>query len=115
MSNLDVHHVNGIEDDGEPENLAWACRSCNTVIGIAMKRARIGKRTRQYNPSSSGATSLGQWLTAVMSIKGMGTMSVPDAVEMIRATPAARRSEFASEIWARRRQRGTDKLDTVPF
>jgi hypothetical protein len=42
-------------------------------------------------------------------------MTVPAAVEMIRATPPARRSEFAREIWARRRERGTDRGDSVPF
>jgi hypothetical protein len=44
-------------------------------------------------------------------------MSVPEAVEMIRATPPARRSEFAQEIWSRRRAHGTDRAadDTPPF
>ena len=36
-------------------------------------------------------------------------MTVPAAVEMIRATPPARRSEFARQIWALRREHGTDK------
>jgi len=48
-----------------------------------------------------------------MSMKGESfEMTVPAAVEMIRATPPNRRSEFASEIWARRYQRGTDKSTT---
>jgi IstB-like ATP binding protein len=37
-----------IEDDGEPGNLAWACRRCNSLIGIAMKNVsdrRSGRRT----------------------------------------------------------------------
>jgi hypothetical protein len=42
-------------------------------------------------------------------------MTVPAAVAMVQATPPARRSEFAAEIWARRRERGTDKRDEVPF
>ena len=42
-------------------------------------------------------------------------MKVRDAVEMIRATPPGRRSEFAREIWARRRERGTDRKGEVPF
>jgi hypothetical protein len=75
----------------------------------------MGRLTRQYNPASQGANTLGQWLNAVMSMKGESdAMTVPVAVAMIRATPPARRSEFASEIWARRRQRGTDKTG-VPF
>jgi hypothetical protein len=59
---------------------------------------------------------LGQWLTAVFAMKGQSTeMTVPAAVEMIRATPPERRSEFASEIWAKRRERGTDRTGEVPF
>jgi hypothetical protein len=51
-----------------------------------------------------------------MSMKGGSkAMTVPAAVEMIRATPPARRSEFAKEIWARRRQRGTDRMEQPPF
>lgn len=42
-------------------------------------------------------------------------MSVPAAVEMIRATSPDKRSEFAREIWDRRRQHGTAKADEVPF
>ena len=112
---LQVHHLNGREDDGEPRNLLRACRSCNQRADRALKAAGLGVRTRQYNPAAEGARSVGQWLTAVMSMKGESdAMSVPAAVEMIRATPAARRSEFAREIWRIRRQRGTDKTG-VPF
>ena len=76
-----------------------------------MARADLGRRTWQYNPSG-GARSLGQWLTAVLSMKGeSGAMPVDTAVEMIRATPQSRRSEFAREIWQRRREHGTD----MPF
>ena len=47
-----------------------------------MKRAGIGRRTRQYNPrgESEGAQTLGQWMAAVMSMKGESDqMSVSDA------------------------------------
>jgi hypothetical protein len=82
-------------------------------MGAAFKRAGIGRKTRQFNP---GATSLGQWLTAVTSMKGENSaMSVADAVAMIHATPPAMRSEFAAEIWRRRRERGTDRTSEVPF
>lgn len=79
-----------------------------------MARKGLGRRTHQYNPTrSSGAQTLAQWVTAVMSMKGEGPMDPAAAVEMIHATPLDRRSEFASEIWQRRRARGTDR--TVPF
>ena len=106
-------HLDGFEENTAQENLIWNCRACNTRLGVVFKDLGIGRRTRQYNPSE-GATSLGQWLTAVMSMKGdSDAMTVPAAVEMIRATPPARRSEFAREIWERRRKRGTDR--EVPF
>jgi hypothetical protein len=53
-------------------------------------------------------------MNAVTSMKGDGgTMSVADAVAMVRATPPEDRSRFAREIWAKRSKRGTDK--GVPF
>ena len=58
---------------------------------------------------------MGQWMLAVHSMKGESdVMSVRDAVAMVKATPAARRSEFGYQIWDRRRQHGTDKTG-VPF
>jgi hypothetical protein len=102
--------VNGREEDGTPINLFWTCRSCNVLSGNTLRRAGLGRRTRQFNPATKGAKTLGQWLTAVMSMRGdSDAMSIPAAVEMIRATPPGRRSEFASEIWVKRRERGTDK------
>src|SRR5438552_282259 len=98
----------GHEENSAPENLIWNCRSCNTRLGAVFKHLGMGRRTRQFNPGE-GARSLGQWLTAVMSMKAeSNAMSIPAAVEMIRATPPARRSEFAREIWERRRKRATD-------
>ena len=58
--------------------------------------------------------SLAQWVTAVTSLHGSGPMNVESAIELIRATPAATRSEFAKQIWRLRRQHGTDKTG-VPF
>lgn len=78
-----------------------------------MAREGLGRRTRQYNPALRGAQSLAQWVTAVLSLKGEGPMEPAAAAEVVRATPPQKRSEFAREIWERRRQHGTDKL--VPF
>lgn len=45
-------------------------------------------------------------MTAVMSMRGASdAMPVEAAVDMIRATPPERRSDFAQEIWERRRSR----------
>lgn len=53
-----------------------------------------------------------------MGVKGESDqMTVPAAVEMIRGTPPERRSEFAHEIWSRRRERygPSGRSDSVPF
>ena len=114
--NVEVGHVDGHEENCSPANTFWTCRPCNVRCGNTLRRAGLGRLTRQYNPAaSSGAENLGQWMNAVMSIKGDsgGTMSVSDAVAMIRGTPLEQRSRFAREIWAIRRRRGSD--GRVPF
>lgn len=111
---IDVHHLNGNEDDTTPDNLAWACRSCNSAIGAAYKRAGLGKRTRQYNPrkkgsGKSGVPSFAQYAAAVAS----HTRGRWDAGgQVIHATPRDVRREYAARIWELRRKRGTD---VVPF
>jgi hypothetical protein len=91
-----------------------AVRFTRDILGDPARADEI--EAESLEDYAEGATSLGQWLTAVMSMKGQSTeMTVPAAVEMIRATPPARRSEFANEIWAKRRERGTDRKEEVPF
>jgi hypothetical protein len=103
---VQVGHVNGHEEDDDPTNLFWTCRSCNVLSANTLRKAGLGRLTAQYNPAG-GATSIGQWVKAVLSMKGESdVMSVRDAVAMIRATSPAKRSEFAQEIWSRRRQHG---------
>lgn len=187
--------MNGREEDTAPENLIYTCRADNVRCGNALRAARIGRLTRQYNPSVSGeapepdewlierariaaggarihateqligayrmyaavlkqrpgdrrireqfystearllaglrgsyrhgnpaegAQTMAQWVNAVEALKGQGVgMSAQSAVEMIRATPPEHRSEFAVEIWRRRRARygSTGRLadDEPPF
>lgn len=104
--NVEVGHLNGHEEDNTPGNLAWNCRSCNTALGAAFKKLGIGRRTRQYNPET-GAQSVGQWVQALQSLRGEAgaVMEPAAALEMVRATPADKRSEFASQIWRTRRSR----------
>jgi hypothetical protein len=112
--NVEVGHVNGHEEDSSSDNLVWTCRRCNVRCGNTLRKAGLGRLTRQYNPGATGAGNLGQWMNAVMSMKGDGgTMTVADAVATIRATPPEDRSVFAKEIWQRRRRGGTDRI--VPF
>jgi hypothetical protein len=103
-----VGHVDGREENLEPDNLTWTCRSCNSVASNTLQNAGLGRRTRQFNPTKSGgASNIGEWMQAVGAItphvnrgdRGLvSSMSVPDAVAMIRATPHSKRSEFASRL-----------------
>jgi len=49
-SDLQVDHLDGYEEHGEPENLLWLCRSCNQLKSAVFKAAGLGRRTKQYNP-----------------------------------------------------------------
>jgi len=102
---LDVGHLDGHEENNEPRNLSYFCRSCNVVVANVMRNAGLGRLTRQFNPTrGGGAANVGEWMAAVGPIRPhvdrgerglVATMSVSDAVAMIRATPHAKRSEFA--------------------
>ena len=100
---LVIDHIDGDESNGEPENLRWLCKSCNTRLGISMARAGQGKRTHQYNP---GAYTLAQYTQAALQ----HTRGAHDAGgRIIHETTKEKRQEFAAEIWRRRRARGTDR------
>jgi hypothetical protein len=43
-------HLDGDEDNGSAENLAWLCKSCNTIKGRVFADAGVGRLTEQYNP-----------------------------------------------------------------
>ena len=105
--NLVIDHRDGFEEHGEPSNLRWLCKRCNTKLGIAFARAGLGRRTRQYNP---GAETLAQYVLAVTA----HTRGAHDeGGRIIHETPKSKRREFAAEIWARRRARAGE--DFVPF
>jgi hypothetical protein len=115
----DVEHIDGREENGEPRNLAYACRSCNTKKGIVFRNAKIGRRTRQYNPAGPGARTVGEYIEAALTLKGQGQkMKLADAIQIMADTPHERRAQFASEIWDRyRRPRGTTRTgrEALPF
>ncbi len=111
------HHLDGHEENNDPRNLLLVCRSCNTRAGIVLRRAGIGRLTRQYNPAQGGAESLAEWIEAARVATGQihpREMPLEKAIAIVHATPPYRRSQFAEEIWAIRRARGTDKT-AVPF
>ena len=83
-------HLDGHEEHGETVNLLWSCRSCNVLCANTLRRAHLGRLTRQFNPEALGAQSYQQWVLAVMAMKGEGdsdAMTVPAAVAMVKATP----------------------------
>ena len=118
--NVEVGHIDGHEENTGRANLIWTCRWCNVRCGNTLRRAGLGRKTRQYNPTdgSGGAENLGQWMNAVMSMKGDpgGNMAVGETVAMIHATSTDKRSEFARKIWSvRKRRHGTRGRDEIAF
>jgi hypothetical protein len=116
---LQVHHLDGVESHLDSHNLIRTCRSCNQLADRILKAAGWGTKTRQYNPAGKGARSLGAWMAAVMTVTGQAPqMDLREAIDLIHNTPPSERSAFASEIWRRRRARGTDRWtegEEVPF
>jgi hypothetical protein len=121
--NVEVGHIDGHEENHSADNLFWTCRRCNVRSANTLRKAGLGRKTRQRNPPhTKGAESLGQWLMAVTAMRGESdAMSVAAAVALIRATPPEKRSEFAQQIWVRRRKhfpecgRSQCATDQVPF
>lgn len=104
--NVEVGHLDGHEENEDPRNLVWNCRSCNTRLGHIFKTLGIGRRTRQYNPETQGAQSYEQYATALDATKGGNLfMSVAAAVDIIHATSPEDRSYYARQIWRIRKQR----------
>lgn len=72
----------------------WARSENKAIFVMATRKKQLGART------------LKQWVTAVLSMKGMSDeMSVDGAVQLIHDTPPSRRSSFAEQIWNHRRER----------
>jgi hypothetical protein len=123
-----VGHVNGHEEDGEPENLIWTCRSCNQLHANSLRAFGLGRLTRQYNPAD-GAANVFQYAMAVDSIQKRDPktgklrgwegktrpMDVQAAIAMIRATPPGDRSQFAREMWRHRKRGNPISLDPRYF
>lgn len=92
----DVEHVDGKEANGTKENLALACRSCNTSKGLVFRGAKIGRPTRQYNPS--GAPSLAAYRQAAAVLTGRAAGSLAAAIGTVQATPPAKRAAYAARL-----------------
>jgi hypothetical protein len=97
--NVDLEHIDGREENTNPENLLWACRSCNTKKGRFFALQGVGRKTRQYNPSGArGARTLREWLTASTSVLGPGPLSPGQAIARLQKTAPAKRAEYARAL-----------------
>lgn len=101
----------------------WACKSCNGKKAAILRRARIGTKTRQYNPAGRGRAQLMQeYGAAIKVMRGEFDGDVGKAVATIRGTPREIRSAYTSRSWPVRRQmygpsgrQGKLFGDEVPF
>ena len=100
-----VDHKSGNEDDGRKSNLQWLCRSCNAKKGYLMSKRGTGRRTRQYNPKKAVPT-LAQYAHAVSTHR---KRTHDEGGKVIHATPPAKRSEYAREMWGFRKAHGNPK------
>jgi hypothetical protein len=103
--NVEDAQLEGRPDHASPENRMAACRACNNRFGMIFRRIGPGRRSRVH-ATLQAARSLGQWASALASVKGEGDgMPLAEAVGMIRATPADKRSRFSEELWGKRSNR----------
>ena len=93
---LDVMHLDGNESNGEHQNLAHGCRSCNGKLAAAFKRIGAGVPTNQYNPAKGGVPTFQQYAWAVTQQQHSGAHGEAGAV--IHATPKSKRVEYARRI-----------------
>jgi hypothetical protein len=95
--NIDVDHISGDESDGEPSNLMYLCRSCNTRKAITQARNRIGTRTRQFNPFIT-IPSFQQFKDAAQVLIGVKPGDAAKATATVQAAPPEKREQFADKI-----------------
>lgn len=123
---LDVHHIDGDESNGEPDNLVNSCRSCNVWLANRYRELGLGKLTRQFNPGkkqSRGAKSDAQMLreyhASVMVMRGFWPGDSAAAHDAVLRFPSWVRSAYTREAWRIRKDRygpsGRKDGGSVPF
>lgn len=118
---VEIDHINGREADGDPQNLMWACRSCNTRKANMLRKVGLGKLTRQYNPAGSRRDQFKAYGDAIKVMRGVFPGDVAKAVAVIRGTPRDVRSDYTAKTWTVRRQiygpagRQAGLFESVPF
>lgn len=100
---LDVEHIDGDEANADPWNLIAACRPCNTVKGIVLQAAGMGRRTRQFNPAPRrrAVKALPEYRRNVAILLGRAPGSVPAAVASLQATAPGVRARLAAQLAGR--------------
>lgn len=125
-TNVEVGHLNGIEDDGDQANLMWTCKRCNAKQAAMLKRAGLGKRIRQMNPAAKrrrGNMSRAQLYSAygesIRIMRGEESGDVGKAVDFIRSVPHSVRSDWNKKAWVTRKREygasGRADGGAVPF
>ena len=122
---IDAGHIDGHEENGEAENLMWACRPCNVLAANTMRQVRPRAVDASVQPKIRRGQNVGRMDAGggrqlrrerTGSNKGLASdMPVAEAVAIIRATPASKRSQFAAKLWAARRQRGNTRSNLFGF
>ena len=104
---VEVAHIDGDETHTVRENLAWTCRPCNQRVAANMKRAGVGRRTKQFNAGRKrkGASDYREFARALGILDGTAIGNMDDAIALIHATPKSKRSEFQKDIWTIRKER----------
>lgn len=122
--NVIVGHLNGVEDDGAPDNLMWTCRRCNAQQAALLKRKGLGKRISQMNPARRrGSMTRAQLYSAygesIRIMRGQEPGDVAKAVAFIRSVPPETRSEWNKKAWVTRKRdygkSGRADGGSVPF
>src|SRR5208283_2202508 len=103
-----VAHIDGNEANSQPQNLDWTCSSCNARMANTLRKAGLGRKTRQYNPRrkpAADAPSFKQYGWAVSVMRGQTAGDVKAATDIVYATPPDKRSEYGHRFWRTRKQR----------
>jgi hypothetical protein len=102
--NVGVGHIDGNEDHGEPDNLMWTCKRCNTIQANLLKKAGLGKRVQQMNPKKGrDSGQMAEYAAAIKVMRGEFEGDAAAAMRTIRATPASVRSAYTRRTWPTRR------------
>lgn len=104
--NIGVDHVDGHEENAEPHNLLFACKSCNGTKASVFRRAGLGRRVNQRNPPTTGRTrtiGLKEYGDAIKVMRGAFDGDVSAAVQTVQDASPSVRSEYTRQSWAARK------------